>query len=382
MDGKTAFERFEKTGAGLLPLICLSGLAILATILVVDIAASIPNDNRAITSKIIDAGYAFGKTFGYGERYEAIPPEADYFRIMDVGRKEVDVAFPSPAYTYVGAYQAADLPNSGFHVYLDASRRSVIEVINPKGGETGRPGRQIVCFTSITVDDQLIITCNTKIPNFETPWVRWEVVPAEGALSEVADKLAEIHQERVASQSLRGVEPEDFIKLSQQQSARTAAWLIDQAPLPASKLMECLGIDTSTSDNKQAAALLLMGFCKGASEGYDRVAIESYQQQMRDAGEEPLEAEALFVLHAMTNELSLCERFPRSISKDAMFYRLENEWVRRTANAGKADREQIENLLVEFTKDEPLVQLGTIVKPFNAKIFQRSDKRNNLDSAR
>jgi hypothetical protein len=371
MNVKTGFERFEKSGAGILPVIFIAGLTILGTMGVVELAAQIPNEKPRLMSLVIDLGAMVGKSLGYGERYEPVDEGTACFDKTQKELPEISKAFPAPAYSYVGAFQVADTEKGCFHVYLNESQQVLVEVLDMERRESAASSRYLVCMTSVTDDQRLIKTCNSRTTSFARPWIDEKLIETSEELPAIVSELEGAHKSRMASLSVQSIPPDTVMARSREEAERTALWLIEQAPLPLSMMMD-YSRELGIPENPRFAALLLMGFCRESSKGYDRVAKQVYLDQLRTEGKDAIPPEQLFVMHAMTNELHLCDEFPASISNDEATRRLDRDWLNQIIADGKRDPQRIERFLHELTQANPLTELGSIERPFPARIYQRS----------
>jgi len=105
--------------------------------------------------------------------------------------------------------------------------------------------------------------------------------------------------------ALRELTMENILSINKQQATRANLWLIEQAPLTTSKLEALAGNIWSKRASEQDKKHFLAGFCDGASEEFDRMAIAAHLAQDANDDAQPKDTQGLFALHAMSNRFHL-----------------------------------------------------------------------------
>lgn len=377
MDAQKAFERFEKTGAGLLPVFLLAALAITATLSVVSLSNKIPKVPLELAEGVLNLGRLASYSIDFSDHTTLAGAESE--RAQE-DRREIEESLPANEFTWIGNVQDSRQPHALGHVFLSSDRTIYAYFVLSTGLQLVGDSRFAVVLTSKTKDDRTIQTSSSQIFHIATPWSQWQVVSISGPLEKVLVKLLEAHRKQVGSEQLAELDS-NIVEFERNLSARTAHWLIEQAPIKSSVVANILGSEWR-GESPILNALLLIGFCNTASEEYDHAALKAYLQNKGSSKESNAEATSgFYVLHAMSNELHVAKMFPQSISQAEIDRRLQSEWLPATVKAGKTDMAQVEQLLKELTQSDPLVLVGEIEKPFQAKIYQRS-RTTNTDSAK
>lgn len=384
MDAQKAFERFEKTGAGLLPVFLLAALAITATLSVVGLSNRVPRILPELTEAVMNLGRVVSYMVDLSGHTKIVGEESSEFDQAKEARLEIESSLPENKFKWIGTLQDSREPSDLVPVFLSADRTIYAYFIPSKGIRVAGDPSYVVLLTSRTKNDRTIQTCSSDVFNIATPWSQIQTVDASGAMGKIFTQTLEAHRKQLGSEQLEELDT-DIVAFERKQMARTAYWLIEQAPIKSSSVSEMLG-RRWRGDNEVRNALLQIGFCKSASEEYDLAAIQAYLKQI---GKEENNAEAssgYYVLHAMSNEMHIAKLFPQSISQTEIRRRLQSEWLPATVLAGKTDMAQVEKLMKELTQSDPLVLVAEIEKPFRSKIYQRSsatnsDRTQNTDSA-
>lgn len=385
MDAHKAFERFEKTGAGLLPVFLLAALAITATLSVVGLSNRVPRIPPELTEAVMKLGRLVSYMVDLSGHTDLVGEDSSEFEEAQEARLEIESSLPEKVFTWIGALQDSREPTDLVPVFLNADRTVYAYFVPSKGIRVAGDPSYVVVLTSRTKNDRTIQTCSSEVFNIATPWSQMQTVDANGDLGKIITQVLEAHRKQLGSEKLEELDS-DIVAFERKQMARTAYWLIEQAPIKSSVVSEMLG-GRWRGDNEVRNALLLIGFCKSASEEYDRAAIQAYLKQIGREENSAEPSSGYYVLHAMSNEMHVAKMFPQSINPTEIRRRLQSEWLPATVQAGKTDMVQVEQLMKELTQSDPLVLVGEIEKPFRAKIYQRSsaknsDRKQNTDSAK
>lgn len=380
MDAQKAFERFEKTGAGLLPVFLLAALAITATLSVVGLSNRVPRIPPELTEAVMNLGRVVSYMIDLSGHTTVVREDSSEFERAQKAQLEIESSLPANKFTWIGTVQDSRDPSALIPVFLSADRTIYAYFVPSTGSRVAGDPSHAVVLTSKTKHDRTIQTCSSEVFNIATPWSQMQTVDANGDLGKILTQALEAHHKQLGSEQLEELDT-DIVAFERKQLTRTAYWLIEQAPIKSSVVSEMLG-SKWRGDNQVRNALLLIGFCKSASEEYDRAAIQAYLQQTGSSNENKTEATSgFYVLHAMSNEMHVAKMFPQSISQAEIRRRLQSEWLPATVQAGNTDMVQVEQLMKDLTQSDPLVLVGEIEKPFRAKIYQRSSKKNT-DSAK
>jgi hypothetical protein len=380
MDAQKAFERFEKTGAGLLPVFLLAALAIASTLSVVGLSNRVPRIPPELTEAVMNLGRLVSYMVDLSGHTKLVGEDSLEFEEAQEARLEIESSLPENKFKWIGAIQDSREPSDLVPVFLGADRTIYACFVPSKGIRVAGDPSYVVVLTSKTKNDRTIQTCSSEVFNIVTPWSQIQTVDASGDLGKIFTQTLEAHRQQIGSEQLSELDS-NIVKFEREQMARTAYWLIEQAPIKSSVVSEMLG-RRWRGDNEVRNALLLIGFCKSASEEYDHAALKAYLQNNGSSNESEAETtNGFYVLHAMSNEMHVAKMFPQSISQAEIRRRLQSEWLPATVQAGKTDMAQVEKLMKELTQSDPLVLVGEIEKPFRAKIYQRSSTKKS-DSAK
>jgi hypothetical protein len=375
MDAQKAFERFEKTGAGLLPVFLLAALAITATLSVVSLSNKIPKVPLELTEGVLNLGRLASYSIDLSNHTKQASEDGSESEGAQEARREIEESLPANEFTWIGSVQDSRQPHALGHVYISADRTIYAYFVLSTGLQLAGDSRFAVVLTSKTKDDRTIQTSSSQIFHIATPWSQTQVVSISGHLEKVITKLLETHRKQLGSEQMAELDS-NIVEFERTQSARTAYWLIEQAPIKSSVVAEILGSEWR-GESPILNALLLIGFCNTASDEYDHAALKAYLQNNGSSNDSKTEASSgFYVLHAMSNELHVAKMFPQSISQAEIDRRLQSEWLPATVKAGKTDMAQVEQLFMELTVGDPLALVGEIEKPFRAKIYQRSSTKN------
>lgn len=379
MDAQKAFERFEKTGAGLLPVFLLAALAIAATLSVVSLSNKIPKVPLELTEGVLNLGRLASYSIDFSDHITLASEDGAESERAREAKLEIEESLPANEFTWIGTVQDSRQPSALGQVYLSADRTIYAYFVPSTGLQLAGDSSFAVVLTSKSKDDRTIQTSSSQIFHIATPWSQTQVVSIRGHLEKVLVKLLETHRKQLGSEQLAELDS-NIVEFERAQSARTAYWLIEQAPIKSSVVADILGSEWR-GNSPTLNALLLIGFCKTASEEYDHAALKAYLQKNGSSKESKTEASSgFYVLHGMSNELHVAKMFPQSISQAEIDRRLQSEWLPATVQAGKTDMVQVEKLMKELTQSDPLILVGEIEKPFRAKIYKRSSTKN-ADSA-
>ncbi len=391
MDAQKAFERFEKTGAGLLPVFLLAALAITATLSVVSLSNKIPTVPLELTKGVLNLGRLASYSIDLSDHTKLASEDGAESERDQEDRREIEESLPANEFTWIGNVQDSRQPNAVGFVFLSTDRTIYAYFVQSSGLQLAGDSRFAVLLTSKTKDDRTIQTSSSQIFHIATPWSQTQVVSISGHLEKVLTKVLETHRKQLGSKEFGSEQlaelDSDIVEFERNLSARTAYWLIEQAPIKSSVVADILGSEWR-GNSPTLNALLLIGFCDTASEEYDHAAIKAYLQKVGSSLDvKPGSKSGFYVLHAMSNELHVAKMFPQSISQAEIDRRLQSEWLPSTLKDGKTDMAQVEQLLNELTQSDPLILVGEIDKPFRAKIYQRSSTKNtdsaeNKDDAR
>ncbi len=380
MDAQKAFERFEKTGAGLLPVFLLAALAITATLWVVSLSNKIPKVPSELTEGVLNLGRLASYSIDLSDHITLASEDGAGSELAQEAKLEIEESLPANEFTWIGAVQDSRQPSLLGQVYLSADRTIYACFVPSTGLQLAGDSSFAVVLTSKTKDDRTVQTSSSEIFHIATPWSQTQVVSIRGHLEKVLTKLLETRRKQLGSEQLAELDS-NIVEFERAQSARIAYWLIEQAPIKSSVVADILGSEWR-GNSPTLNALLLIGFCDTASEEYDHAALKAYLQNNGSSNESKAEANnGFYVLHAMSNEMHVAKLFPQSISQAEIRRRLQSEWLPATVQAGKTDMVQVEKLMKELTQSDPLVLMGEIEKPFRAKIYQRSSTKNT-DSAK
>jgi hypothetical protein len=371
MDAQRAFDRFEKSGGGIVPVALLAALTIAATLGVFH-AANQFRESQAIP--VLVMGNLFSKSMGCADSFDAVPEDAPQYADLHAQREEMDQLFPSPTYEYVGMFAPKFL--AGFHLYLDAKNRLQVIVKRFKDKEGKKPGNLYTVFTSFTADDRIIRTLNREISLARIPWLDTQLVSSEGNPEEIVAALRSKHLFRVNELALQELTPENILSINREQATRAGLWLMEQAPLSVSRLEDLVGNVWGKRASEQNKNYFLIGFCDGAAEEFDRMAIDAYLNRVNEEDRSE-EAKGLFALHAMSNRFHLVSTLvPTSDAPRSDASKKERaDWLKSALAEPVSPPSDLERFMESITTDDPMVLLGEIDKPFPAKIYQRTSQK-------
>lgn len=376
MDARRAFERFEKSGAGWLPVAGLSALAILTTLLLIELLANLPpSSQNSFPVGLVSIGRQLGTNVGYSVelKFKALddsnvkqaladlPIELEQKQQFIDDRAALVKLSTENKLTYAGGLFRRD--GAASQLLLDQQKRFAV-IFSALSENAVR-----VTIESFLQDGRYITTANTpkQIPSLD--WIDQKVLPSQGLLSELIPLLIEEHLARLGDSPSVEISVENFEKLIGSTNTKIGDWFITQSPLSVAEFQKVL-IDNILQDVKlDEVAYLLIGFCDGQSAAYDRIAIEAAQGQLREQGKPIPEASELIALHAMTNQLHLSQLFPDS---DIDLTELaKTEWMPALVRDGQTTSSQVEEYLNRLVPDNSLVELIQLEKPFPTRIFQR-----------
>lgn len=387
MDARKAFDRFEKSGAGFLPIVLLSAIAIAATAGVFHIAKQL----RIIPPYAVTVlGALVAKSSGYGNQLEPITEaeerEAKFTKVV------FDRKLLEEQYAYIGAFYRSR--GRVCHVYVDLQNRTQVTAYrwSEEALQTGTDGKKTVpagfIFTSYTEDGRVIRTVHGDIEPLQGPWVSTEPVEGPGNASELIEALRTRHLERIANETLRELTTENTISIAREQSDRTGAWLMSQAPLTVEKLETLSDIPVFGKKAKpKDKAAFLVGFCDGAADDADRVALESWNRELQAQGKPAVAAEDVVVIHAMTNRFHLINRVLPQDDTDEQEKIRKQMIARLGASVGNLmdGQEPSQEALAEMLQAlDPLsapTLSGEIQQPFAAKFYLRKGSPRGAESA-
>jgi hypothetical protein len=376
MKARSALDRFENSLGGFVPVALLASLTIAATLAVFHLANARP-DMKVVS--ILVTGNMLSQTFGMANAFEKVENEIPPVSEVPSQKDEMDRMLASPNRVYAGMF--ASNVHADFHLYIDTEHRTQILIKRLKATETAKgaaegiaiPGELLVCMTSFTEDDRVLHTQTSKARLIDPPWVQVELLSSDSDGEVLLAEVRSKHLQLVWDAKLREITLENILALNRAASEREYAWLMDQAPLTPAKWDVLIGSVFTAKATEADREYLLVGFCDGASEEYDRIAVDAFLKQRGD-DTAPIAAEGLIAVHAMTNRFHLLQTLvPVPEAKQSKpKSQLRAGWIKQAITEPVSTTAELDSMIAEISSEDPLVLLGEIEKPFPAKIYQRS----------
>jgi hypothetical protein len=298
-------------------------------------------------------------------------------------------------YAYIGAFHRSR--GRVCHVYVDSQHRTQVTAYrwSEEGSKEGADAKKTVpagfIFTSYTEDGRVIRTVHGDNEPLQGPWV--STVPIEGPIegpgdaSELIEALRTRHLERIANETLRELSLENTISIAREQSDRTGAWLMSQAPLTVAKLETLSDAPVfGKAARPQDKAAFLVGFCDGAADDADRVAVEAWNRELQAQGKPAVAAEDVVVIHAMTNRFHLINRVLPEPETDEQKKIRKQMVARLGASIGnlmdgqEPPQDALAKMLQVLDPLSPPTLAGEIQKPFPAKFYSRKGPAREVES--
>jgi hypothetical protein len=386
MDASKAFDRFEKSGAGFLPIVLLSAIAIAATAGVFHFAQQL----RLIPPYAVTVlGALVAKSSGYGNQLEPITEaeerEAKFTKLV------FDRKLLEEQYAYIGAFHRSR--GRVCHVYVDLQNRTQVtayrwsEEASKEGTDAKKKVPAGFIFTSYTEDGRVIRTVHADIEPLQGPWVSTEPVEGPGDASGLIEALRTRHLERIANETLRELTSDNTVSIAREQSDRTGAWLMSQAPLTVEKLetLSDAPVFGKKAKPKDKAAFLV-GFCDGVADDADRVAFEAWNRELQAQGKPAVAAEDVVVIHAMTNRFHLINRVLPEEDTDEQEKIRKQMIARLGASVGnlmdgqEPPQEALAKMLQMLDPLSAPTLTGEIQQPFPAKFFLRKGPAREVEA--
>lgn len=365
MDARAAFEKFEKRGAGVWPVLVLSLLAFVATMLVVQMAKRLKSmDNAA--SHFIAAGFNIARTLGFDTELAPLDePSAElHSGVIAKERTELDEAIPENL-KYCGLFQSTGLDELWHQTWLDAGGRYQVEILRPQQREDG--SYYPILISSQTEGDEWLFTSSEQMYLQAPSWQKLNAFESKmDPLKVYLPKMLAEHQLFVGDQKLKLITQDNYVPLNEGRKRREMLWLIEQAPLPI-HFMEKLMLAKRPEATKDETAQVLIGFCWGLCKSYDMVAIESFRDQFPDKASQTENVDEMVVLHDVTNQVHIAHRL---LGSKTQFDELSLEWTQELLRDGRTNPQAVEAYLEKLTRPAPLIKIGELQKPFPAKIYR------------
>jgi hypothetical protein len=365
MDATTAFEKFEKRGAGIWPVIALSLLALAATVLAVHLAKQLKGiENSAI--KFINIGYTAAKALGFDKKLGPLNEQSVelYRAAIDAQRTEFDKALPKEL-IYCGLYQSSGLDELWHQTWLEAEGKFQIEVLPLQRSSNGT--YYPVLISSQTEDNVWLVTSNEAQYLPAPPWQELNVFdPSSDLLDVWLPKMLAQHRLFIDQRKLTPLARDNYVSTNDGRKRREMLWLIEQAPLPVDTFEKLLRAKLPEVRPEEMAQVLI-GFCAGLCKSYDTAAVVSFRDQLTDNTSQAEDESELVVLHGMTNQLYITLRL---LGPLADFSELNLKWTQELLRDGKTTPQAVEAHLKKLTQRAPLIEIGEIQQPFPAKIFR------------
>jgi hypothetical protein len=379
MKARSALDRFENSFGGIVPVALLASLAIAGTLAVFHLANAQPD--RQVLS-ILVAGNVLSRTLGLADVVEKVDEEIASVSDVRSQKDEFDRLLASSPVVYAGLF--ASKSHGAFHLYIDTEHRIQILIKRLKVPEAAKavaegmeimavPGELLVGMISYTEDDRVLQTQTRKARLIHPPWVEVESLSSDSDGEVLIAELRSKHLQLVGDAKLRDITVDNILDWNRTEAERESAWLMDQAPLTLPKWDALIGGILTSRATEAERGYLLVGFCDGASEEYDRMAIDAFLKQRGD-DTTPIAAEGLIAVHAMTNRFHLLQTLvpvPEAKQSRAKS-KLRAGWIKQAITEPVSTTAELDSMIAEITSEDPLVLLGEIEKPFPAKIYQRS----------
>lgn len=387
MEARRAFERFEKSASGSLPIAILSIAGICITIAIFHLSSQLKTLPR---SPILILGYVVSRSTGYATRLQTLSADDERRNRLDSDKQHFDALLPSPGYVYVGTY--TNSLDYGFHLYIDTELRAQVHAQRLSSEKPkGDPPKDRFRFTSFTDDGRAILSTGTEDENLyaKAPWLEINAVKASGSSELILSELRASHRKQTSSEFLVELTPGNCEAINLEHANRLGEWLMQQAPLTVDKF-DGIFPPFRAFSQKADKELFLIGFCDGLSEEFDRVAIDTYRQAEIALGKTPPSSEELVAIHAMTNRFHIAalltppsdetKPMEQKIGVSARRILLAKQKTLFSAESESLD--DLESFLMEFFERNPIARVGEIDKPFAARIYLRVDSsRNEIPAA-